>query len=222
MDNHIDNMDKPYNVWTMSGTLELKEGFFEIDPTWNSKSLSVSVFSCYENKIYYITPLDFNVYCLENSVFSVACTFDFGKHTWPEGYKEFDKYKELLHGVNMGYHSYINRIENFQETKNHLITSVIHKGQTRLCVYNRETGETYIAEPDIYDELLISFGQIINVDENAIYTLINASEIKELHNGKNEYNDFEAEYPEQIKRIREKFPHVDEEGNPFLAIYYIK
>jgi hypothetical protein len=155
-------------------------------------------------------------------VFSVAYTFDFGKDTWPEEHKEFDKYKELLRGVNMGQYSYINQIENFQESKNHLIAEVIYKGQTRLCIYNKQTGKTYIAEPDVYYELLISFRRIINTDENAIYTLTNASEIKELHDGKNAYNDFEAEYPEQIKRIREKFPHVDEEGNPFLVIYKIR
>jgi hypothetical protein len=224
MSNRIDNIDKQqYNVWTLSNTMELKEGFLEIDPTWNSKSINRRVFSNYENKIYYTTPLDFNVYCLEDNVFSVVCTFDFGKYTWPEGYKEFDKYEKLIDEVGMGHYFYISSIDNFQETKNHLIANVLHKGQTRLCIYNKQTGKTYIAEPDTYrDELLIPFGRLINADENAIYTLVDASNIKRIHDGKDAYNDFEAKYPEQIKRLREKFPHVDEEGNPFLAIFYIK
>jgi hypothetical protein len=122
----------------------------------------------------------------------------------------------------MGYYFYINRIDNFQETKNHLIANTLYKGQTRLCIYNKQTEKIYIAEPDVYIDDFIPFGRIINTDENAIYTLVNASSIKRIHNGKTEYDDFEAEYPEQIKRLREKFPHVDEEGNPFLAIFYIK
>jgi hypothetical protein len=220
--NFIDNTDNPYNLWTLSNTMEIKEGFFEIDPTWNGISSAGLVFSSYEDKIYYITPMDFNVYCLEDDVFSVAYTFDFGKCTWPEEYREFDKY-EKLYEVNMGHHSYIYEIDNFQETKNHLIANVIHKGQTRLCIYNKQTGQTYIAEPDMYkDGLLVPFGLIKSIDENAIYTLIDASHIKMYHNGRNDYVDFEAKYPEQIKRLREKFPHVDEEGNPFLAIFYIK
>ena len=40
--------------------------------------------------------------------------------------------------------------------------------------------------------------------------------------GKNEYNNFESQYPEQIKRLREKLPNINEEGNPFLIIYYFK
>jgi hypothetical protein len=223
MNNLIDNINKPYNVWTLSNTMELKEGFFEIDPTWNSKNMKRLIFSNYENKTYYTTPMDFNIYCLEDNVFSIVYTFDFGKYTWPKECKEFDKHEKLIHEVNMGHYSYIDQIDNFQETKNHLIAKVIHKGQTRLCVYNKQTGQRYIAEPDTYrDKLLIPFGHIINTDENAIYTLVNASDIKEFHNGRNKYVDFEAKYPEQIKRLREKFPHVDEEGNPFLAIYYIK
>jgi hypothetical protein len=72
------------------------------------------------------------------------------------------------------------------------------------------------------DKYFFSFGDIVSIDENAIYTVISASSIKEACIGKDEFNDFTAEYPEQIKRLREKFPHVDEEGNPFLVIYHIK
>lgn len=55
-----------------------------------------------------------------------------------------------------------------------------------------------------------------------IYTSIEASEMKVFVTGKNEYNNFESQYPEQIKRLREKLPNINEEGNPFLIIYYFK
>jgi hypothetical protein len=212
-------MDKPYNVWTLSNKMQLNKGFFEIDPTWNSKQISDFVFSNYEDKTYYTVPLDFNIYCLENDEFSIAYTFDFGKHAWPETHREFDKYKSLIRSL---VHP-ISELEKFQETKNHIIAEVIHHGQTRLCIYNKQTNKTYVAFPDAYmDKYFFSFGKIISVDENAIYTTISAFHMKESCTGKNEFNDFTAKYPEQIKRLREKFPHIDEEGNPFLVIYYIK
>lgn len=213
------SMDKPYNVWTLSDKIKINRGFFEIDPTWESKSWRGTVFSSYENKTYYITPMDFNVYCLENEEFSVAYTFDFGKHTWPETHRKFDKYETLIRTL---VHP-IPGLDKFQETQNHIIAEILHHGQTYLCVYNKQTHKTYVAFPEAYmDKYFFSFGKIISTDENAIYTLINASFIKECCIGKNQYNDFEAKYPEQIRRLREKFPHVDEEGNPFLVIYYMR
>jgi hypothetical protein len=213
------DMDKPYNVWTLSNKLQLNKGFFEIDPTWESKSVSGTVFSNYEDKTYYITNMDFNVYCLENDEFSVAYTFDFGKHTWPKTHREYNEYKALIESL---VHPIL-RFDNFQETQNHIIAEVVHHGQTYLCVYDKQTRKTYVAFPEAYmDKYLFSFGQMISADENAIYTLISASEIKQYCIGKNQYVDFEAKHPEQIRRLREKFPHVDEEGNPFLVIYYIR
>jgi hypothetical protein len=80
-----------------------------------------------------------------------------------------------------------------------------------------------VAFPEAYmGKYFFSFGNIISIDENAIYAIISASHIKEICIGKNQFNDFITKYPEQIKSLREKFPHVDEEGNPFLVIYYIK
>jgi hypothetical protein len=213
------SMDKPYNVWTLSNKMQLNKGFFEIDPTWNSKQISGFVFSNYEDKTYYTVPMDFNIYCLENDEFSIVYTFDFGKHAWPETHREFDKYESLVRSL---VHPIL-ELENFQETKNHIIAEVIHHGQMLLCVYNKQTYKTYVAFPDAYmDKYFFSFGNIISVDENAIYTTIRASHMKECWTGKNEFNDFTTKYPEQIKRLREKFPHIDEEGNPFLVIYYIK
>jgi hypothetical protein len=212
--------DKSYNVWTFSDNMQLGKGFFEIDSTWrNRRSLSERVFSNYKDKTYYFVPLDFNVYCFENDEFSVAYTFDFGKYTWPKSHRELDKFDEL---IRMPIHP-IPELDRFQETQNYIIAKVIHHGQVRLCIYNKQTHTTCVADPDVYkDKYFFSFGDIISFDEHAIYALLDASSIKTVWDGKNQYNNFEAKYPEQIKRLREKIPHVDEEGNPFLVIYYVK
>lgn len=52
------------------------------------------------------------------------------------------------------------------------------------------------------DKYFISFEQIVGMDENAIYTLVEAASIKRNIEGKDEYNDFECIYPEQIKKIQ--------------------
>jgi hypothetical protein len=219
MSNYLISKDNPYNVWTLFNNMQLCKGFFEIDPTWNSKSKTGTVFSNYEDRLYYITPMDFNVYRLENDECSTAYTFDFGKHAWPETHREFDKYESLISSL---VHP-ISGLENFQETREHIVAKVIHHGQMYLCIYNKQTHKTYVTFPDAYmDKYFFSFGNIVSIDENAIYALISASHIKEVCIGKNQFNDFTAKYPEQIKRLHEKFPHVDEEGNPFLVIYFIK
>jgi hypothetical protein len=73
------------------------------------------------------------------------------------------------------------------------------------------------------NKYFFSFGTIIGIDEKAIYTLIDASNLKRMWDGKDKYgNDFESKYPEQTKRLRERFSRIDKEGNPFLVIYSIK
>jgi hypothetical protein len=219
---YFQNEDRPYNLWTLSNSLELKNGFFEMDPTWFSKQTgSRSWFSRYNGIIHYTAVMDFNIYSLKDGIFSTAYHLDFGKRAWPEEYREYKKYEDLLNGD--GRKLYILNIDHFQETRNHLIAEVIYRYQPRMCIYNKNTGKTYVAmEENCEDEYFIPFGNIISTDENAIYALIDASQMKFYWEGRNEYVDLEARYPEQVKRLREKFPHFDEEGNPFLVIYYIR
>lgn len=92
-----------------------------------------------------------------------------------------------------------------------------------MGVYDKKEGKSRVVSLDTYtDEYLISFGEVIGMDATAIYSLVPAWYLKDLWVGRNEYNDFEAKYPEQVKRLREKFDSVDEEGNPFLLIHYLK
>jgi hypothetical protein len=223
MGNAISDNEYPYNLWTLSNDMEVKKYFSEIDPTWNSRDWGGrTIFSSYRDITYYTGILDFDVYSLKDGIFSTAYTYDFGKCIWPTAYRESDKYDNLLENGN-GRLLYISGISHFQETKNHLIADVVHQFQRKLCVYNKQTKKACIAMPDVYtDKYFCSFGDIIGYDETAIYSLVDAPDMKEVWVGKNEYNDFESQYPEQIKRLREKFPHIDEEGNPFLIIHYIR
>lgn len=221
MGNYIEDGKHPKNIFTLSKDLQIKGEFLEIDETWDSKVLdNGSVFSNYEDKTYFIQPMDFNVYSIGTDMISKTYYIDFGDKSWPQDLTEYGDVRRVLRETP---ERYIQRFYDFQETDNFLIIKLLIKGQYCLALYNKSTQETFVADLTPYtDKYFFPFGKIVGIDENAIYTSIEASEMKVFVTGKNEYNNFESQYPEQIKRLREKFPNINEEGNPFLIIYYFK
>ena len=110
----------------------------------------------------------------------------------------------------------------FQETGRYLLAPFILDGQQVMGVYDKKKEKGMVVSLDTYtDEYLMNFGQVIGMDATAVYSLVPAFYLKELWMGKNAFKDFELKYPEQIKRLREKFESVDEEGNPFLLVHYL-
>jgi hypothetical protein len=218
MGNYGEDGKMPYNIWTMSPDMKLENHFFDIARTWESIKLGDgSVFSTYNGNTNFITPMDYNIYHIEKDRVTVPYTFDLGKTEWPAEYKDHEQVTKMVNKSR-----YILRFYNFQETPNHFIVHVLYGGQYLLGVYNKQSSVSHIARLEPYmDKYFFSFGQIIGFDEDTIYTLVDASDIKRMWNGKDQYNDYESKYPEQIKRLREKFPRVSEDGNPFLVMYHI-
>jgi hypothetical protein len=219
MGNYGEEPKKAYNVWTVSQDLELEHRFFPIDPTWESKIMGGrSAFSTYKNNLYCAMPLDFNIYKIDRDSLFIPYFFDLGKAGFPsqygKGYEQIDNIRKE--------NNYILDFYHFQETDSHLIIHTLYNGQNLFGVYNKNTSKSYVARLEAYTgKYFFTFGEIIGIDEKAIYALVDASRMKVMWQGKNEYNDFESIYPEQIKRLREKFPSINEEGNPFLVIYSI-
>jgi hypothetical protein len=201
----------------MSKNLQIRSKFFDIDETWESINLhDGSTLSSYNDKTYYITPMDFNIYQIQNDSASIAYTFELGTVGYSFESKKYTTYMENLN-------NYVARFYNFQETSEHLIVRVLYKGQYLLGIYNKKSTNTYVAKLEPYtDKYFFPFGQIVSFDEKAIYAVIEATDMKRMWNGKDEYNDFESKYPDQIKRLREKFNNITEDGNPFLIIYHIR
>lgn len=219
MNNLIEN--KPFNLWTMTKSLELEASFFDISSSWDSKaSATIHPFSTYKDKTYYIQPYDFNIYCVNKNEKNILYKYDLGKNTWPSkiiAYEDVEKVRESSP------YQYVEGFYMFQETKKHLITKMVFNGQELLGVYDKNTTKSYTATLDSYtNKYLVSFGQIVGMDENAMYTLVGAESVKRNIIGKDEYNDFESIYPEQIKNLREKFKDftINEADNPFLLIHY--
>ncbi|MDR2423501.1 MAG: 6-bladed beta-propeller [Prevotellaceae bacterium] len=219
--NDIWDKEKPYNVWQLSEKQEVKASFFEIDKTWHSKSFpGYTVFSCFKDKIYYITPMDFNIYSIKDGKVFVEYTFDFGDYTWPPHLKEYKAPNETFEYR----HSKVYGFDNFQETDKWLITRFLHKGQYQIGIYDKIMDTACVAHivdsPD-GEYFIISFGEIVGIDETTIYAKLDAQWVKDAWVGKNQYVDFCPKHGEQIERLRKKFPVVSEEDNPYLLIYKI-
>ncbi len=222
MRNYTEDMRNPQNLWILSKDLEPVNAFFDIDPSWESISSSTTAFSStYKSKTYYTRFMDPNIYTVEDNDIYASYTFDLGQTTLPEEYRSFEAYEELRDEFK--HMNYVYNFYNFQETDNHLIVQTVYKGQVLFGIYNKQDGQSKIARTDANtDKYLLSFGQIVGMDETAIYTLVEAEDVKRMWDGKDKYNDYEAKYPEQIKRLRERLNHVDENGNPFLIVYSIR
>ena len=221
MGNFGDGQDKSKNISTLSDDLEIENSYFDIDPTWESLSFGTGyAFSSYNEITHYIEPMDFNIYTIDEEKISVPYYFDLGKLAWPQDVKEYEPVKELL---DKDRNRYIQRIYDFQETENYLIIHILYQGQKLLGIYNKQTKESFVSHMDAYiGDYFIPFGDMIGFGNNTIYTLVDADAMQRIAIGKDDYNDFEAEYPEQIKKLRSKFPNIKDDGNPFLIIYYIK
>lgn len=223
MGNYIEDKENPCNVWVMSDKMEPKQQAFPIPESWESFDLgSRYPFSVYKSNFYYTKALDYTVYQLDGSdgSFFPKCRFDLGGRSWPEDAKEAQQYEELRRSNPVC--KYVVGFRGFQETGRYLLAPFILDGQQVMGVYDKKKEKGMVVSLDTYtDEYLMNFGQVIGMDATAVYSLVPAFYLKELWMGKNAFKDFELKYPEQIKRLREKFESVDEEGNPFLLVHYL-
>jgi hypothetical protein len=218
--NDIWDIDNPYNVWDISEKQELKTGFFEIDKTWRSIILGGgSVFSRFGDKTYYITPMDFNIYLIKDGKVFVEYTFDLGDDAWPSHLKEFREPDEIRSFIM----TKVRRFYYFQETDKWTIVLFLHQGQDKIGLYDKQNDKVCYVRLDVNDsKYFIGFGNIVGIDETAIFAKMDAQNVKRMWTGKDQYNDFWPQHGEQIENLRKKFPVVDEEGNPYLLIYSLK
>lgn len=217
MGNFGEDKERRDNLWLMDDSLGLRESFFEIPASWESVDWVYSPFSEYGGDVYYTRLLDNDVYTIGEDGVSAKYSFDFGENNWPESKRDYEDWVRItgVHPVR-----YIGKLERIQETDGYVVIQFLHEGQTRLGIYNKKSGESTVCSADVYTgKYFIPFGTIVGIDADAVYTMIPAYQVLRMWNGKDEYNDFEAKYPDQIRRLREDFPKIDEYGNPFLVIY---
>lgn len=223
MGNVSDASGHSKNVWLLGEELGAETGYFEIDPGFESYYRSaISPFSTFNDRLYYIQMLDYNIYTVDKDTVHIAYTFDFGTKSWPSDINSLTKIDAMPIIEKMGY---VQDFYDFQETDSYLISEILLNGQKVLGLLDKRNNESFGVTLDPYeDKYFFSFGQIVGMDEDAIYTLIDAMFIKRILAGKDDYNDFESKYPEQIKRLRELFDGLDirDDSNPFLVTYYLR
>ena len=102
---------------------------------------------------------------------------------------------------------------------------VLYKGQYMMVVYDKSSKSMQMVSLDLIhdDDYFFSFGDLIDMDENHIYSIIGANRINPVLKGHSEYIDYESLYPNQVKNLRDKLGNgIDPDGNPILAIYHLK
>lgn len=217
--NYSEDRENPFNLWLLDKELQITGKEFRIDPVWESKgSSNVTVFSNFRDTVCYVPAVqNFGVYKLNGEHFSLAYSFDFGKNQIPVVDMTYDEYLKY----SREHPEYVTRLDRFQETDRFLICQFLFNGQNRLGLYDKENAQTSVCSLSPYvGKYIISFGNIVNFSSDYLITSVNASEMQEKLRGKNQYVNFEEDYPEQIKRMREEFTGVEEDSNPCVVIYF--
>lgn len=216
--NYSEDRGNPFNLWLLDKDMQIAGKEFRIDPVWESKwSSNVTVFSNFRDTVCYVPAVqNFGVYKLDGEHFSLAYSFDFGKNQIPVADMTYDEYLKY----SREHPEYVTRLDRFQETDRFLICQFLFNGQNRLGLYDKENAQTSVCSLSPYaGKYFISFGNIVNFSSDYLITSVNASEMQEKLRGKNQYVNFEEDYPEQIKRMREEFTGIEEDSNPCVVIY---
>ncbi len=204
------------NIWFMDKNLKIISSALEIPESFESKYKSrLRNFTSYNRKAYFTQPLDYNVYTFSDGTYEILYSLDFGKYQWPEDKKTLDDM------VNLG-SSHISSLDYVQETDSFLLAGILFQGQNRVIVYDKNTKTATVCElTGNRKKYFTSFGQLVGIDSDCMVTVLPAERMKAYRDGKDEYNDFETEYPQQIANLRNNIPNdISPNDNPFVLIYH--
>ena len=221
MDNYSQNPSLPYNVWTMDKSFNLEEGFLPINPQFESTSFcDLNMMSVYEDILCFKPEYANTIYQVKDGKVSERWKLDFGEKTLSDFSSlprvNSPEWTRLMTEK-------ISNVYNYVETDNYLLMEFTMDCQRCIGIYNKRTQNSEIALLENYkDKYLTSFGAIIGMDQFAIYSVLDYENIYQLWLGHNKYVNFEEKFPQQVKNICKLFPKLEEDGNPFIAIYSLK
>ena len=221
MDNYSQNPNIPDNVWLMDKSFNLLDGFFRIDPqVESSTTFEVYAMSVFGDTLLYKPEFSNTIYQIKDGKASERYKLDFGDKTFPDlSSVSRDNKTEWLGLIR----EKIDNVFNYIETNNYLLMDFVMDGQLHLGIYNKKNHTSEIALLDCYqDKYVFSFGLIKGMDQSSIYSAVDYEGVYNMWLGHNEYCNFEKLYPEQVNNLRKLFPKLEEDGNPFIAIYSLK
>lgn len=195
MGNYSEDGRHPDNLWLIDEQLETETSFLPIHPETESRySMSSVAFSSLHDTVYYLDRYERTVY----AIYERNCV-----PLW-----HFEGRQDGL------------EVCRFQAINGGFCLQVLCQGQNYLVLHDVGHQATNVYSLEAYKgKYFHPFGEIVAMDAQCIYALIDASHLRRMWEGHDLYNDFESKYPTQIKRLREDFPVLDPEGNPFLAVY---
>lgn len=211
--------EEPCNLRVLGRGAELLAGGVRIDPGWESTvSSDVRPFSRYGDSLYYLAPREYALYGCDCEGISKAAHIDFGTCNWPTQLASYDAYRDYLREhPQPGFGTQVMR---FQQTERHWMFVLLHRGQVRIALYDKARRTATICSPDgDRRKFVLPFGRIVALTEKHLVTAVAAARLKPFVEGRDEYNDYEAEYPRQVERLRAVVPGISEADNPCLVIY---
>lgn len=219
--NYVEDKKNPYNFWLLNNNMKIIKKYSKIDDYIESRfSQNFPVFSENASNISFICQYNYKVYQYKNGEFTCPYYLDFGKLAIDDNIlKNIDD-----RNIQIKLQNRICEIDRFQETDNYLLVFVNYQGQEVLYVYDKSlrTYKTYYLDCGEAKLFPLQFGRIVGCDNHHIYTIIDRQDVERLCKGKDEYNNYEKEYPTQINLLRKMVKYPFNNSNPFIVIYNIK
>lgn len=206
------------NLVIMDTAFNVLDAMFAIDGI-RSEHSSYDNLYVYNREIHYVDNWLFRVY-KTNSV-DVCYCFDFGAVQRPKHLDGTDVYKKALI-EDRSVAEYITSVDKVQECSNYILATYTYGGRSCMVVADKRTNKTSSYSLGLVEKFYaLPFGKIVDMSQDQIVTYIPASRVLNIYRGFNEYNDFREDFPNQIKRLQEKFSNISEDDNPFIAVYKI-
>lgn len=215
------NPSMPYNVWTLDKSFSLLDGYIPIDRQLESRSNDdINTLSTYGTKSYFKPEYVNTIYQIENGKVCERYKLDFGVKTFPDLSSVSHENEDEWSKLDM---EKIANLYNYEETDDYILMDFVMDGLFRLGVYYKHNQTSEITSLDSYEnEYLLSFGCIKGMDQSAIYSVVEYEDVYDVWVGHDKYTNYEEEFPNQVNNLRKLFPHLEENGNPFIAIYSLK
>ena len=205
--------------------LVVMNGKFEIEKClvkngYDGRHLSNDSFYLYDGDIFFAN--NWLMQVIDPKSKETRWEFDFGSYRRPKELDDSKRYFEYI-DKNRTLSMKVKDVHKISESKNYIVCEFDFI--TRIIgIYNKQTKSSNVAVATYIEQpYALPFGDICSIGEGRIISTIQASSVARLQRGSDAYgNNFTEMFPEQVKRLQADFPPINDDDNPFIAIYTLK